>query len=236
MTACGQDQIELFGFTVSRDSSASTSSASVVLILTLVAHAQPFALADRPRLHRHPRQRDRGAKHRHQCLGLQGEVAFCDQRRHHRARRLPLCAQAVLHQPGNVHAAALDRVRHRDPDRRRRQPARRGAGRDLRGHGRSVPHLPQGRPAAWHRRIGAIASASAESAARYQDYVAAFGGAAGLKGAIYGLIIIVFIVVRAAMGSTAAGSRSSSIFELFPLYKRATFKRQKIYVKSERNR
>ncbi|MEA2892608.1 MAG: hypothetical protein QOI05_3401, partial [Bradyrhizobium sp.] len=25
-------------------------------------------------------------------------------------------------------------------------------------------------------------------------------------------------------------------FQLFPLYKRATFKRQKIYVKSERNR
>ena len=57
-----------------------------------------------------------------------------------------------LHQPGNVHAAALDRVHHRDPDRRRLQPARRRAGRDLHRHDRSVPDLPQGRRARHDRR------------------------------------------------------------------------------------
>ena len=65
---------------------------------------------------------------------------------------VPVRAQAVLHQPGNVHAAALDRVHHRDPDRRHLQPARRGAGRDLHRHDRSVPDLPQGRHARHHRR------------------------------------------------------------------------------------
>ena len=114
-------------------------------------HAQPAALADRARLRRHPRQRDRGAQHGHQRLALQGEVV-CDQRGDHRLCRRAVRPQAVLHQPGNVHAAALDRVHHRHPDRRHLQPARRGAGRDLHGHDRSVPDLPEGRRARHHRR------------------------------------------------------------------------------------
>jgi len=50
-----------------------------------------------------------------------------DQRGHYRIRRRPVRTQAVFHQPRNVHPPALDRVHHRDPDRRHFQLARRGA-------------------------------------------------------------------------------------------------------------
>ena len=113
--------------------------------------AQSAALADRPRLRRDPRQRDRGAQHGHQRRALQGEVVR-DLRRDHRLCRRAVRAQALLHHAGDVHAPALDRVHHRDPDRRRLQPARRGARRDLHRHDRSVPDLPQGRHARHHRR------------------------------------------------------------------------------------
>ena len=73
--------------TVSRDATASTTCASVSSSCVHRAGAQPHAFADRPRLHRHPRQRDRGAKHGHRHSGLQGEVVR-HQRRHHRARGL----------------------------------------------------------------------------------------------------------------------------------------------------
>ena len=49
-------------------------------------HAQSVALADRPRLRRDPRQRDRGAQHGRQRIALQGQVV-CDQRGHHRICR-----------------------------------------------------------------------------------------------------------------------------------------------------
>src|SRR6266536_2226895 len=61
------------------------------------------------------------------------------------------------------------------------------------------------------------------------------GGAAGLKGAIYGIIIIVFILFEPA-GLYGRWVKLKLYFQLFPLYKKATFRRQKTYVKSERNR
>ena len=121
-----------------------------VLILTIVGTLNLLRSPTGPRLRRDPRQRNGGAQHGRQRLALQGEVV-CDQCGDHRIGRRAVRAQALLHQPGNVHAAALDRVHHRDPDRRHLQPARRGARRDLPGHDRSVPDLSEGRPARHHR-------------------------------------------------------------------------------------
>jgi branched-chain amino acid transport system permease protein len=83
--------------------------------------------------------------------------------------------------------------------------------------------------------IAAASGASAAKAAQIQDNVAAFASANGLKGAIYGLIIIIFVLFE-PLGLYGRWLKVKLFFQLFPLYKRATFKRQKIYVKSERNR
>jgi branched-chain amino acid transport system permease protein len=74
-----------------------------------------------------------------------------------------------------------------------------------------------------------------ERAANIQGSVAAFASLNGLKGAIYGIIIVVFVLFE-PLGLYGRWLKIKLYFQLFPLYKRATFKRQKIYVKSERNR
>ena len=80
------------------------------------------------------------------------------------------------------------------------------------------------------------ASAPARSApAISRTTVAAFASANGLKGAIYGVIIVLFVLFE-PLGLYGRWLKIKLFFQLFPLYKRATFKRQKIYVKSERNR
>ncbi len=83
--------------------------------------------------------------------------------------------------------------------------------------------------------LAAAFGAGAARAAHIQDSVAAFASANGLKGAIYGLIIIIFVLFE-PLGLYGRWLKIKLFFQLFPLYKRATFKRQKIYVKSERNR
>ncbi|WGR94162.1 branched-chain amino acid ABC transporter permease [Bradyrhizobium sp. ISRA443] len=88
---------------------------------------------------------------------------------------------------------------------------------------------------------GVIAGAAAtlgagpERAGHIQDAVSAIASANGLKGAIYGIIIVVFVLFE-PLGLYGRWLKIKLFFQLFPLYKRATFKRQKIYVKSERNR
>ncbi len=72
-------------------------------------------------------------------------------------------------------------------------------------------------------------------AAKVATGVADFAGAAGLKGVIYGLIIIFFIIFE-PYGLYGRWLKVKLYFQLFPLYKKATFKRQKTYVKSDRNR
>jgi branched-chain amino acid transport system permease protein len=57
----------------------------------------------------------------------------------------------------------------------------------------------------------------------------------GMKSALYGLIIIFFIIFE-PYGLYGRWLKVKLYFQLFPLYKKATFKRQKTYVKSERNR
>jgi branched-chain amino acid transport system permease protein len=83
--------------------------------------------------------------------------------------------------------------------------------------------------------IAAAFGAGAESAANIQSKVAAFASLNGLKGAIYGIIIVLFVLFE-PLGLYGRWLKIKLFFQLFPLYKRATFKRQKIYVKSERNR
>jgi branched-chain amino acid transport system permease protein len=83
--------------------------------------------------------------------------------------------------------------------------------------------------------VAAALGAGKERAAHIQDTAAAFASANGLKGAIYGVIIVLFVLFE-PLGLYGRWLKIKLFFQLFPLYKRATFKRQKIYVKSERNR
>jgi branched-chain amino acid transport system permease protein len=83
--------------------------------------------------------------------------------------------------------------------------------------------------------IAAAFGAGTTTAANIQANVAAFASLNGLKGAIYGIIIVLFVLFE-PLGLYGRWLKIKLFFQLFPLYKRATFKRQKIYVKSERNR
>jgi branched-chain amino acid transport system permease protein len=83
--------------------------------------------------------------------------------------------------------------------------------------------------------VAATFGASKATVSNVQSNVAAFASANGLKGVIYGVIIMVFVLFE-PLGLYGRWLKIKLFFQLFPLYKRATFKRQKIYVKSERNR
>ncbi|HTO61392.1 MAG TPA: branched-chain amino acid ABC transporter permease [Bradyrhizobium sp.] len=83
--------------------------------------------------------------------------------------------------------------------------------------------------------LAAAFGAGSERAGHIQDSVAAAASANGLKGAIYGIIIVLFVLFE-PLGLYGRWLKIKLFFQLFPLYKRATFKRQKLYVKSERNR
>ena len=67
------------------------------------------------------------------------------------------------------------------------------------------------------------------------DALARWGSAPGLKGAIYGAVIMAFILFE-PHGLYGRWLKIKLFFQLFPLYKRATFTRQKMYMKSERVR
>src|SRR5438105_1749813 len=83
--------------------------------------------------------------------------------------------------------------------------------------------------------VAATFGADSVTAGKIYSNVAAVASANGLKGAIYGVIIVLFVLFE-PLGLYGRWLKIKLFFQLFPLYKRATFKRQKIYVKSERNR
>ena len=83
--------------------------------------------------------------------------------------------------------------------------------------------------------IALMFGAAQETAAAIGTKVGNVGSAPGMKGALYGLIIIFFIIFE-PYGLYGRWLKVKLYFQLFPLYKKATFKRQKTYVKSERNR
>ena len=83
--------------------------------------------------------------------------------------------------------------------------------------------------------IATTLGASPAASSGVEETMARVGGAAGLKGAIYGVIIMVFIIFE-PYGIYGRWLKLKLYFDLFPLYKKATFRRVKTYVKSERNR
>src|SRR5258705_491746 len=83
--------------------------------------------------------------------------------------------------------------------------------------------------------ITAMFTAGKEPDAHIKNNAAAIASDNSLKGAIYGVIIVLFVLFE-PLGLYGRWLKIKLFFQLFPLYKRATFKRQKIYVKSERNR
>jgi branched-chain amino acid transport system permease protein len=83
--------------------------------------------------------------------------------------------------------------------------------------------------------VAAMFGADSVTVGKVHGNVAAIASANGLKGAIYGVIIVLFVLFE-PLGLYGRWLKIKLFFQLFPLYKRATFKRQKIYVKSERNR
>jgi branched-chain amino acid transport system permease protein len=83
--------------------------------------------------------------------------------------------------------------------------------------------------------FAALFGADGPTAQQVQDRAAGIASAPGLKGAIYGLIILGFILFEPT-GLYGRWLKIKLYFATFPMYKAATFKRQKTYVKSERNR
>jgi branched-chain amino acid transport system permease protein len=77
--------------------------------------------------------------------------------------------------------------------------------------------------------IGAVAGAAAQAKA------ATLLSAPGVKSLIFGLIIILFIIYEPA-GLDGRWIKLKTWFRQFPFYKPATFRRQKMYLKSERGR
>ena len=57
----------------------------------------------------------------------------------------------------------------------------------------------------------------------------------GLEAGIFGLILVLFILFE-PLGIYGRFMKLKLYFSMFPLYKRATFKRQKTYMRSERLR
>src|SRR3978361_1127541 len=83
--------------------------------------------------------------------------------------------------------------------------------------------------------VAAAFGAGKESAAHIQSNVAAFASANGLKGAIYGVIIVVFVLFE-PLGLYGRWLKIKLFFQLFPLYKRPPFTRKKTYGNCERKR
>ena len=63
----------------------------------------------------------------------------------------------------------------------------------------------------------------------------AVGQLPGLEPGIFGLILILFLVYE-PLGIYGRWVKIRTYFELFPLYRKATFKRQKSYLRTERMR
>lgn len=80
-----------------------------------------------------------------------------------------------------------------------------------------------------------LLSGSASLEASSEQFVSSLMMAPGLKGLIYGFIIVLFIQFE-PQGIYGRWLKIKLFFDLFPTYKKATFKRQKMYMKSERNR
>ena len=61
----------------------------------------------------------------------------------------------------------------------------------------------------------------------------AIGQAAGLQGAVFGLVLVVFVLFE-PMGLYGRWLKVRTWFQLFPFYRKGMFKRQKSFTKSDR--
>lgn len=69
-----------------------------------------------------------------------------------------------------------------------------------------------------------------------KDYLpAGFGGKAGLQLAVFGLLLVVFVLFE-PLGLYGRWLKIKAYFKIFPMYRRATFERGKSYMQSERYR
>ncbi len=72
--------------------------------------------------------------------------------------------------------------------------------------------------------------------ARIKDFLPpAIGQQSGLQLALYGLILVAFVLFE-PMGLAGRWAKIKAYFSTFPIYRRATFKRGKTYMSSERMR
>lgn len=72
--------------------------------------------------------------------------------------------------------------------------------------------------------------------ARFKDYLPpSISGQSGLQLALYGLILVFFVLFE-PMGLAGRWAKIKAYFQAFPIYRRATFKRTKTYMTSERMR
>ena len=114
------------------------------------------------------------------------------------------------------------------------QPARRGVRRDLHDHGRSDADLGEGQVPSC--RGGDAGAASRRTGrAHHPGRRGPRGRRAGLKSLIFGLIIILFIIFE-PMGLDGRWLRVKTYFRQFPLYRPDHRARQRMFLKSERNR
>ncbi len=85
----------------------------------------------------------------------------------------------------------------------------------------------------WVGRIAAVLGKDAGSAVFLA--VDRFVKQPGLEPGIFGLILVLFILFE-PLGIYGRWTKIKLYFSLFPLYKQATFRRQKTYMRSERLR
>jgi len=72
--------------------------------------------------------------------------------------------------------------------------------------------------------------------ARIKDYLpSSIGEQSGLQLALYGLVLVFFVLFEPS-GLSGRWSKIKAYFQAFPIYRRATFKRTKAYMTSERMR
>jgi len=81
--------------------------------------------------------------------------------------------------------------------------------------------------------VAATFGASKATASNVQSNVAAFASANGLKGVIYGIIIMVFVLFE-PLGLYGRWLKLRTYFQIFPFYRKGMFKRQKSFLKSDR--
>ena len=188
--------------------------------------------ADGPGLGGDPGQRDRGPVDGGQPRRVQDDrlrlLGGADG-----GRGRALRAQDRLPRPGHLHGAPVDPVPVDGRGGRPRQPARRAVRRGLR---RAPARADLGGPGlrAGLLRPGRII-VRRPGGQRRRGAVDRFVKQPALEPGVFGLILV-FIILFEPLGIYGRWMKLKLYFSLFPLYKRATFKRQKTYMRSERLR